>query len=178
MKSKLLQETTMAKILGFICVMFSLAMMVPNALAQLNSNVPINDHVVLVGDQGGGFCLSGDLPFNREMLPTGQIVPFTIPANRTLVITDVNWRWNDNQNRFPNVHQLLKIYLIAGASTSGNVVALAGAQLDGTSFGSASISMPSGFPAASGTTVCGNFRTGFTGSPAVFIDTVIRGYLQ
>ena len=105
MKSKLLQETTMAKILGFICVMFSLAMMVPNALAQLNSNVPINDHVVLVGDQGGGFCLSGDLPFNREMLPTGQIVPFTIPANRTLVITDVNWRWNDNQNRFPNVHQ-------------------------------------------------------------------------
>jgi hypothetical protein len=43
MKSKLLQEMTMAKILGFTCVMFSLAMMVPNALAQLNSNVPIND---------------------------------------------------------------------------------------------------------------------------------------
>ena len=30
-------------------------------------------------------------------------------------------------------------------------MALAGAQLDGTSFGSANISMPSGFPAASGT---------------------------
>jgi hypothetical protein len=177
MKSTLLQ-TTIVKILGFTCVMFLLAMMVPNALAQLNSNVPINDHVVLVGDPGGGFCFSGDLPFNRRMLTTGQIVPFSIPAGRTLVITDVNWRWNDNQNRFPNVHQLLKIYLIGGASTSGSVVALAGAQLDGTSFGSANISMPSGFPAASGTTVCGNFRTGFTESPAVFTDTVIRGYLQ
>ena len=42
----------MTKILGFTCVMFLLAMMVPNALAQLNSNVPINDHVVLVGDPG------------------------------------------------------------------------------------------------------------------------------
>ena len=51
MKSTSLQ-TTMAKILGFTCVMFLLAMMVPNALAQLNSNVPINDHVVLVGDPG------------------------------------------------------------------------------------------------------------------------------
>ena len=138
MKSTLLQ-TTMAKILGFTCVMFLLAMMVPNALAQLNSNVPINDHVVLVGDPAGGFCFSGDLPFNRRMLTTGQIVPFSIPAGRTLVITDVNWRWNDSQNRFSNAHQLLKMYLVGGASTSGSVVALAGAKLDGTSFGSANI---------------------------------------
>src|SRR4029453_6067365 len=110
--------------------MFLLAMMVPNALAQLNSNVPINDHVVLVGDPGGGFCSSGDLPFNRRRSPPDKFLPFSIPAGRTLVITDVNWRWSDNQNRFPNVHQLLKIYLIGGASTSGSVVALAGAQLD------------------------------------------------
>ena len=55
MKSTLLQ-TTMTKILGFTCVMFLLAMMVPNALAQLNSNVPINDHVVIIGDPGEDFA--------------------------------------------------------------------------------------------------------------------------
>ena len=56
MRSTLLQ-TTMAKILGFTCVMFLLAMMVPNVLAQLNSNVPINDHGVLIGDPGGRILL-------------------------------------------------------------------------------------------------------------------------
>jgi hypothetical protein len=171
------KSLTTTRILGFGCVMFLLAIMVPNAQGQLNLNVPIDDHVVLHGDREGGFCFSGDLPFNRRVLPTGQIVPFSIPAGRTLVITDVNWRWNDNQNRFANRHQTLTVYLIGSGSTS-NLVALAGAQLDGRSSGSANIAMPSGFPAASGTTVCGNFFTGFTGSPAIFIDTVIRGYLQ
>jgi hypothetical protein len=105
MKSKLLQETTVAKILGFACVMF-LVIMVPDAQAQLNLNVPINDHVVLLGDRQGGFCFSGDLPFKMQVLPTGEIVPFSIPAGRTPVVTDVNWRWNDIENRFPNRHQL------------------------------------------------------------------------
>ena len=155
-----------------------LPVVAPKAHAQLNLNVPIDDHVVLVGDREGGFCFSGDLPFNKRVLPTGQIVPFTIPAGRALVITDVNWRWNDIQNRFANRHQLLSVYLIGSSSTEGNVVALAGAQLDGRSFGSVNIGMPSGFPAASGTTVCGNFVTGFTHSQAVFIDALIRGYLQ
>src|SRR4029450_10775025 len=98
MKSTLLQ-TPIVKILGFTCVMFLLAMMVPNALASLNSHVPINDHVVLVGAPAGWLCCSGDLPFNRRMLTTGQIVPFSIPAGRTLVITGVNWRGNESQTR-------------------------------------------------------------------------------
>jgi hypothetical protein len=86
-------------------VVFSFVMMVPNALAQLNSNVPFSDRVMLVGNgQGVGICFSGDLPFNSQLLSTGQVVPLSIPEGFALVITDVNWSWNDEQNRFPNVH--------------------------------------------------------------------------
>jgi hypothetical protein len=174
--------TYRGKILGFACVMYLLAMIVPDVQAQLALNVPIEDHVVLqFGDPDASLCGSTNtLPFNLRVLPTSppSREPFVIPQGRALVITDVNFSYQDPANRLPNQH--IPLFVFIGPEHADNVgtLAIAGIQLDLGSFGSANISMPSGFAASgSGTTICGDFRGRF-GISDIDVVAVIRGYLQ
>jgi hypothetical protein len=174
--------TYRGKILGFACVMYLLAMIVPDVQAQLALNVPIEDHVVLqFGDPDASLCGSTNtLPFNLRVLPTSppSREPFVIPQGRALVITDVNFSYQDPANRLPNQH--IPLFVFIGPEHADNVgtLAIAGIQLDLGSFGSANISMPSGFAVSgSGTTICGDFRGRF-GTTDVSVVAILRGYLQ
>jgi hypothetical protein len=105
-----IQGTPMSKIFGFVCAVVLLAAMVPDAFAQLHLNVPLDQHVVLMASRGPEPpCVGFELAFNQRVLPSGEIESFSIPKDKTLVITDVHWRWVDFQNRDPNQNFALAV---------------------------------------------------------------------
>jgi hypothetical protein len=61
---------------------------------------------------------------SNRLLPNGQIEPFSIPEGKTLVVTDVEWVWNDPNNVFLNQNQVFRMFLGSGANDVVRSVAM------------------------------------------------------
>jgi hypothetical protein len=167
----------MAKAFDVVCAMISIAAVAPAAMAQSHLNVPASQHVILASEGDDGTCCSVGqcfrfVHFPLRLLPNGQTEPFSIPSDKVLVITDVEWDWVNSNNPFLNQTQLLRLFLGPGTAVD---VAISSAVTDGNSFAGASIGLTSGFTVAPGTPVCGFF--GF-GGPGFLAHVTLGGYLD
>jgi hypothetical protein len=155
----------------------AIVLFAPAAIAQSHLNVPASRHVILNSEVDDGTCCSSGacfrfIHFPTQLLPNGETRPFSIPRDKTLVITDVEWNWQNTDNNFPNQAQLLRLFL---GPNSIPDVAKSNALTDGNSFAGAAIALTSGFTVASGTPICGFF--GFGTSPFLGFAT-LGGYLD
>jgi hypothetical protein len=105
-------------------------------------------------------------------LPNGQTEEFSIPPGKTLVITDIEWNWINQNQPFPNQNQLFRLFL--GPNTS-NDVAKSVAMTDSNSFAGATEALTSGFTVARGTPVCGFFAFG---QSQFLSSATLGGYLD
>jgi hypothetical protein len=97
---------------------------------------------------------------------------FAIPHGKTLVITDVEWNWSNQNQPFVNQSQLFRLFL--GPNTA-NDVAKSVAMTDSNSFAGTTEALTSGFTVAQGTPVCGFFAFG----PSQFVSSAtLGGYLD
>jgi hypothetical protein len=95
--------------------------------------------------------------FPKRLLPNGETEDFAIPHGKTLVITDVEWNWSNQNQPFVNQNQLFRLFL--GPNTA-NDVAKSVAMTNSNSFAGAMEALTSGFTVAQGTPVCGFFAFG------------------
>lgn len=154
--------------------MMSFVLATPAAVAQSHLNVPASQHVILESAPDDGTCCTlGQcfrfVRFDTQILPDHQRQPFSIPSDKTLVITDVQWSWVGTNNQAPN--QTLSLTLILGQQTAVDV-AQSRAMTDASSSAGDSLILHSGFTVAPGTPICGAFF-GFAGPP--FLSHVILG---
>jgi hypothetical protein len=149
----------------------------PAAMAQAHLRVPANQHVILLAEPDNGTCCQiGQcfrfVHFPTRLLPNGQTEEFAIPPGKTLVITDVEWNWRNQNEPFVNQNQLFRLGL---GANNANDVAKSVAMTDSNSFAGATVALTSGFTVARGTPVCGFFAFGgfgFLGS------ATLGGYLD
>jgi hypothetical protein len=166
-----------AKEFGFAFALVAFIAVAPAVMAQAHLSVPANQHVILLAEPDNGTCCQAGqcfrfVHFPKRLLPNGETEDFAIPHGKTLVITDVEWNWSNQNQPFVNQNQLFR--LVLGPNTA-NDVAKSVAMTDSNSFAGATEALTSGFTVAQGTPVCGFFAFG----PSQFLSSAtLGGYLD
>jgi hypothetical protein len=166
-----------AKEFGFAFALVAFIAAAPAGIAQAHLGVPANQHVILLAQSDDGTCCQAGqcfrfVHFPTRLLPNGQTEVFAIPHGKTLVITDVEWNWSNQNQPFVNQSQVFRLFL--GPNTA-NDVAKSVAMTDSNSFAGTTEALTSGFTVAQGTPVCGFFAFG---SSQFLSSATLGGYLD
>jgi hypothetical protein len=161
------------------CALAAFALLGSSAAAaagQSNTHLgqPASKSVTLEGVGASSVCSDQGFfaqSFKRNLPDAGAVYPFVIPASQVLVVTDMDWQWN---NGSPGTRQTLRLFVVnTAAPFDAHPEFESSVELDANGDGGKSEAATAGFVVAPAATICVDSNR----SGGVLNHLLLRGYL-